>query len=174
MAHEFGNDFKFDIGKPRHESIMEPFMKENIVETIVEDINELENKLTILGDALPDDIKQFYRKIKSSSQEVYIKEWTLFSIDNILKIIGNYKTENIQVTDLGMIYGGMGHCKVVFYDPSIGKLYYRHDGGSNGWDREASFVALKNYESDINNRGITFETFLHEINDMYSEQECLF
>ena len=42
----------------------------------------------------------------------------------------------------------MGHCKAAFYDPQTNMIYYRNDGGSNGWDREERYEALKSYKSD--------------------------
>ena len=39
----------------------------------------------------------------------------------------------------------MGHCIMVSYVPEFKKIFYRVDGGSNGWDRESNFKFASNY-----------------------------
>jgi hypothetical protein len=153
---------------------MEPFMRNNITTEICKDSDILEEKLILLENALSDDIKNFYRKIGSSTQEIYINSWSLFSIDNILNLNKNYKNDNITITDLGLKYEGMGHCKVAFYDPQTNMIYYRFDGGSSGWDRQYNFKNLQNYKSDEKIIGLTFETFLQEINKEKPESHPIF
>ena len=164
----------YNISVPNHESNMAPCMIARTDETIVINIEELEEKFTLIDTSLSFEIKRFYRSIKSSSQEIYIKEWTLFSIDNIYNMLLNHRENNIHITDIGLKYCGMGHCKVAFYDPQTNMIYYRHDGGSNRWDREEKYNALKNYKSDSNNSGLTFDIFLKQINKELNENECLF
>ena len=65
---------------------------------------------------LPDNLRDFYKFIGSSTQEIYIKYWTLFSIDNIIERRKIIMEDGIEVTDFGMRYCGMGHCKIAFYD----------------------------------------------------------
>ena len=166
--------FNFNISVPNHKSNMEPCMIARTDTTVVENTPELEEKLNLIDTVLSDDIKIFYRKIKSVTQEIYIKEWKLFSIDNIYKFILNYRENNILVTNIGLKYYGMGHCKFAFYDPQTNMIYYRHDGGSNGFDRKERYEALKNYTSNENNPGLTFETFLRQINEELDEDNCLF
>ena len=45
----------------------------------------------------------------------------------------------------------MGHCVVVSYVPELAKIFYRKDGGSNGWDRELNFKFSSDYEPDEEN-----------------------
>lgn len=164
----------YNISVPNHKSNITPCMIALTSSTIVENIEELEEKLNLLNNALSNDIKTFYRNIKSSTQEIYIKEWSLFSIDDILKVFKNRKRDNINIIDFALKYCGMGHCKVAFYDPQTNMIYYRHDGGSNELDREERYEALKQYKSDPNNFGLTFDIFLKQINENLDETNCLF
>ena len=165
---------KVDVSTPNHESNIEPFMATQVDTEIIENIEKLEEKINLIDTGLSDDIKKFYRSIKSSTQEIYVKEWTLFSIDNIYNMLLKHRENNIHITDIGLKYCGMGHCKVAFYDPQTNMIYYRHDGGSNGWDREERYNALKSYKSDSNNTGLTFDNFLKQINEEVEETYCLF
>uniref|UniRef100_A0A6C0AXI4 Uncharacterized protein n=1 Tax=viral metagenome TaxID=1070528 RepID=A0A6C0AXI4_9ZZZZ len=178
MSHSLDNNqpinINFDISYPNYESNMQPFMRRTENTDIVIDTYELEKKLLLLDNALSEEIKNFYRKIKSSTQEIYIKNWQLFSIDNILKLKEMYIKDNINITDIGLKYEGMGHCKVAFIDPKSNMIYYRHDGGSNGYDREHNYNKLKNNYLSINNSGITFYTFLQQINQDIIESDCVF
>ena len=164
----------YNIGIPTYKSNMASFMQQNISETIEENIDNVEIVLVSLNNNLPDNIKNFYRKIKSSTQEIYIKQWTMFSLDNIFYLSEQHNTDNIHVTDIGLKYIGMGHCIIAFYEPNTDLIYYRYDGGSNGWDREERYNALKKYTSNDTNPGITLDTFLKQINEELDEDDCLF
>lgn len=172
--HEQLKTLNYNISVPGHETIMVPCMLTQTYATVIENIKELEEKLNLIDIGLSDDIINFYRNIKSSTQEIYIKEWTLFSIDNIYKMLVTNKENNIHVTDFALKYCGMGHCKVAFYDYKTKMIYYRHDGGSNGWDRIERYEALQMYKSDTNNPGLTFDIFLKQINENLEESDCLF
>ena len=47
----------------------------------------------------------------------------------------------------------MGHIKVIYYNTKFNKLFFRRDGGSNGYDREFNYNAMKEL-SKINNHDI--------------------
>tara|TARA_B100001093_G_scaffold134321_1_gene126888 strand:- start:4955 stop:5488 length:534 start_codon:yes stop_codon:yes gene_type:complete len=164
----------YNIGLTNHESNTMPCMFNSTTDSVIENIDELQKKFKLIDSNLSNEIKEFYNLIKSSSQEIYIKEWTLFSIDNIYKFILNYRKNNIYITDIGLKYLGMGHCIVAFYDPKTNMIYYRMDGGSSGHDRDERFNALKNYKSSEQNEGFTFNTFLKQINEEQCNNVCIF
>lgn len=131
-------------------------MRKSISNKIKKDTNVLEGNLTSLDNNLSDDIKKFYKNVEWSTQEIYMKVWILFSIDNIITIVNHDRKNNINTTDLWLRYMWLGHCKVAFYDPQTNMIYYRDDGGSNGFDRTENYTKLKNYKSDKKNIGLTF------------------
>lgn len=114
-----------------------------------------------------DEIKNFFILIGSKEKEIYINNWTILSHDNIIDIYNNHKAENINVIDIALLYLGMGHVQIIFYDPIQNLLFSRHDGGSNGWDREDCFNKLKQYQNKkiYNKNGFSFQDFLHKINN---------
>ena len=166
---------EYFLGVSGHISVDCPFMRTNPTNEKRID-HSLNDKLEQLARLLPESLVELYRHIGSSSQEIYIKYWTLFSIDSILERHAIIKKDDIEISDLGMRYCGMGHCKIAFYDPETKYIYYRADGGSNGWDRIDNYEKLKNYKSDINRMGLTFKKFIDEINTEVSESEtpCIF
>ena len=104
---------------------------------------EITNKLN-----LSSEIKSWFNNNCSLKQETYIQEWTIFSMDKITQRIDVLLTNNIYLIDLAFKYLGMGWIIVASYDPKLDKIICRRDGGSSGWDREANFKWLCNYNSD--------------------------
>jgi hypothetical protein len=155
-------NINFDVSKPNWQSNQEPFMSNSQDLSIIKD-NYINLKLS--ETELSDDIKNFYKIFGSSSQEIYINEWTLFSLDNIIYMHNNYIKDNINIYDLGIEYLGMGHVNVAFYDPVNKIINYRHDGGSNGYEREYNYQELKNYYKK-NITGYTFTEFINTINNI--------
>ena len=158
-------NINFDVSKPNWQSNQKPFMSNSQDSSIIKDdyIN-----LKLSETELSDDIKNFYKIFGSSSQEIYINEWTLFSLDNIICMHNNYFKDNINIYDLGIEYLGMGHVNVVFYDAVNKNINYRHDGGSNDYDREYYYQELKNYSNKKNNNvsTLTFTEFINTINNI--------
>lgn len=112
------------------------------------------------------NIQDFFINNKGIDREIYIKEWTFFSIEKILSLDEMYKLSNINnIVDLGYIYHGMGWVVVAFYYILDKKIYFRMDGGSNGWDRMENFNRLKNIDQilEMNKNGINFFEFLNKI-----------
>ena len=112
------------------------------------------------------NIQDFFINNKGIDREIYIKEWTFFSIEKILSLDEMYKLSNINnIVDLGYIYQGMWWVVVAFYYILDKKIYFRMDGGSNGWDRMENFNRLKNIDQilEINKNGINFFEFLNKI-----------
>lgn len=84
-----------------------------------------------------------YKILGDHTKEIYLGEWTIMSLDKSLK---NYKeySDNGQnnVFDIGYKYEGMGHITVISCDLKTHLLFYRPDGGSNGYDREDNYQNL--------------------------------
>ena len=89
---------------------------------------------------LTGDLKTIYRIIGNPDIEFYFGQWTLLSITKVKNMYETYITKNqTRSIDFALIYAGMGHCVVASFDPESTKIYYRADGGSNGYDREFNF-----------------------------------
>ena len=157
------NHYYFNISMPEWTSNNMPSMIQSTSGEIIKD-RSIEKKLNLIN--FPNEIKDFYKEIGTTLQEIYIKEWTFFSIQNIIKMIQNYKKDNFETIDFAFKYLGMGHVKVAFYDTRYETIFYRNDGGSNQYVRENNYINLKNF-NNINSlnkyTGITFDTFLEEI-----------
>ena len=111
-------------------------------------------------------IQDFFINNKGIDREIYIKEWTFFSIEKILSLDKMYKESNINnIVDLGFIYHGMGWVVVAFYYLPEKKIFFRMDGGANGYDRIENFNRLKSIDSILKNNtnGINFQEFLIKI-----------
>ena len=171
----YNNDnYYFNISTPEWSSNNMPAMIQSTSGEIIKD-RSIEKKLNLIN--LPDEIKKFYTEIGSTLQEIYIREWTFLSLQNIIKMVETYKKDNIESIDFAYKYLGMGHVKVAFYDPKNKSIFYRNDGGSNGYDREDNFKKLKNFNNSTNinkDIGINFDTFLEEINEKKFESAMLF
>ena len=171
------NDYYYKLSTCQWSSNDMPAMIQSTTGEIIKDI-EIENKLNLIY--LPNEIKNFYKKIGTTMQEIYIKEWTFFSIENIIKMVENYKKNNIETIDFAYKYLGMGHVKVAFYDTRYKTIFYRNDGGSNGYDRNNNYINLKNFNNSNNSSnvnkyiGITFDTFLEEIVEKKLESAITF
>ena len=65
------------------------------------------------------------------------------------EVLENYKklcSEGQEtVFDIGYRYKGMGHIEVLSCNLYNHLLFYRMDGGSNDWDREANYKNIINF-----------------------------
>lgn len=157
------NNYYYNVSTPEWSSNNMPAMIQSTSGEIIID-RSIEKKLNSIN--LPDEIKKFYIEIGTTLQEIYLREWTFLSLQNIIKMVENYKKDDIESIDFAYKYLGMGHVKVAFYDPKNKSIFYRNDGGSNGYDRNDNYKNLVNFNnsSDLNKySGITFDTFLFEI-----------
>ena len=159
-----------------HDSTLQPFFLPNVDNdsnenqniSIIEDNNLLlaiEFKELNLEKAIPD----FYLNNEAFNKEMYIENWTFFSITKILELVKYYTSHNINnIVDLGFMYHGMGHVKVVYYNKISKKIYFRMDGGSNDYDRMANFNELKELSSNIKTLELDADTidFTYFINNI--------
>lgn len=117
------------------------------------------------------DIQDFFINNKAVDREIYIKEWTFFSIEKILSLNEMYKVSNINnIIDLGYIYYGMGWVIVAFYYITDKKIYARMDGGSNNYDRVENFNNLKKIDTVLLDKttGMFFHDFLNKVKNDYN------
>ena len=144
---------------PNYKSVEQPFFVKDIsnINNIIVDIN-LKDKLNTLD--LSDEIKEWFITNKTSSQEIYFNNWTIMSIDSIIKRSNITKKDNIYVTDIAFQYSGLGWIIVAFYDPKLNKINFRYDGGSNNYDRLDNYNKLKKYKSDDVSKVLEFKEFL--------------
>ena len=98
------------------------------------------NKILIEEVPIDGPLKWLYQIIGNPDVEMYFKNWTLLSLNKV-KEQYKIKVENSQTRaiDFAIAYAGMGHVVVCSYDPQLSKIYYRHDGGSNGYECDDRF-----------------------------------
>jgi len=86
---------------------------------------------------LPDKLKRIYLVLGRVDNEFYYGDWTLLSLNKVQSLYRKYCNNNqTRAIDFAMIYAGMGHIVVCSYDFVTGKVYYRHSGGANGYERD--------------------------------------
>ena len=146
-------------------STMNPFMHHDVEECEsnigfkTDIVNNSLNKLV----GMPIELKYIYRVLGDSNREFYFNNWCLHSLENLKKRRENFLAQGQdRVIDFAIIYAGMGHCVVVAYDPIDQKIFYRHDGGSSGYDREFYFNKIKAY-TPLNEHKKPFSHWLNEI-----------
>jgi len=158
-----------------HDSTIQPFFLPNVDNdsnenqniSIIEENNLLlaiEFKELNLEKAITD----FYLINEAYNREMYIENWTFFSITKILELHTHYTSHNINnIVDLGFIYHGMGHIKVVYYNKISKKIHFRMDGGSNDYDRIANFNELKKISNNetLQADGIDITYFINNISE---------
>jgi hypothetical protein len=162
-----------------HDSTGQPFFLPNVDNnqnhnqnqniSIIEDNNLLLN-IEFKELNLEKAIADFYLDNEAHNKEMYIENWTFFSITKILELVKHYATHNINnIVDLGFMYHGMGHVKVVYYNKISKKIHFRMDGGSNDYDRMDNFNELKkisnNETLELDADTIDFTYFINNISE---------
>ena len=128
--------------KEGYDSTIEPFFMKD------DDINFTEDYKDIpeIPESLNRHIKLMYQIIGNSKIEIYIDEYTIMSLDKCLETYKNLCDNGQElVFDFGYRYVGMGHIEVISCDLSNHLLFFRDDGGSNGYDREDNYQRLLKY-----------------------------
>ena len=170
------NDYSYNLSNPEWCSNNMPCMFQSKSCEIIKDKN-IENNLNLIN--LPNEIKDFYKEIGTTLQEIYIDVWSFLSLQNIIKMLQNYKKDNIETIDFAYKYLGMGSVKVAFYDIRYEKIFYRNDGGSNEHVRQDNYKNLLNFNNSTDlkmykKKGIDFNSFLLEISRKKFETAILF
>jgi len=90
-----------------------------------------------LPESLNNSVQLMYKIIGDPKKEVYLGQWTIIPLKRALEQYEFYKTKGQEhVFDIAYEYAGMGHIKMLSCDLKTHKLFYRYDGGSNGYERE--------------------------------------
>lgn len=135
---------KANISDNNYDSTNQPFFfRDNIKNFKVnyKNIDETLNKN--IPERLNRNIKFIYKILGEDNIEIYLNEWTIMPINKALErynVLCNNKRDDIF--DIGFKYEGMGHITVLSCDLNNHLLFYRPDGGSNGYDREYNFNKL--------------------------------
>lgn len=131
-----------------YDSTKQPFFMKNALrnpDQTKNDILNINNKISKLK--MNGELKKLYQIICNPTIECYINNWTILSLDKVLeKYIGYTKQNQTRAIDFAFIYSGMGHIVVCSYDHQTNKIYYKHDGGSNDYDRVIYFNEACKYE----------------------------
>ena len=154
-----------------HDSTLQPFFLPGVDNdtniSVIED-NNLLLAIEFKELNLEKSIADFYLDNEVYDREMYTENWTFFSIIKILELVKHYASHNINnIVDLGFIYHGMGHVKVVYYNKITKKIHFRMDGGSNDYDRMANFNELKKISDNevAYIGGIDFTYFINNISE---------
>ena len=90
---------------------------------------------------LPRELSEVYAKYPpdvefSFSDATVADQWTFLSEDEMYRR-WRYHVDAGQprMVDMAIKYIGMGHVRVLAYDPDDRLVYTDYDGGSNGWDQ---------------------------------------
>ena len=122
----------------------------------------------------PDALKNFFVG-RPHNCEIYINNWTIMSLKNMMERHKIVSKDCIVALDIGFRYMGMGHIKMVFYDPINKCYFFRHEGGSNGYDREYNYNKLKNYKYDGDKSyGFTFVELLKQMEGTLDNKDYIF
>ena len=121
----------------------------------------------------PESLKTFFVD-KPYTCEIYIKNWTIMSLQNMIERFESVSADGILALDIAFRYSGMGHINVLFYDPINQCYFIRWDGGSNGYDRKDNYNKLKQYKYDGDmSYQMTFDQILQVMERKIEEPECL-
>jgi len=153
---------KSKISSDNHISSQVPFFSNSNITNIFDiGFNEINSDIP---ESLNRNIKIIYQLLGDNNKEIYIGDWTIMSIN---EAITRYKNlcdhKQNKVFDIGYRYLGMGHIEMVSCDLDTHLLFYRPDGGSNGWDREINLNNLIN-EGSSPYKKFYFSQWFYQIN----------
>ena len=127
-----------------YDSTQGPFFKPDKKE----DFHMNHKNLPEIPESLNRHIKVMYEIIGDPNIEIYLGEWTFLSLHKSLQNYRQYCDDDQKnVFDIGFRYLGLGHLEILSCDLTNHLLFFRRDGGSNGWDREDNYRDLMNYKT---------------------------
>ena len=136
---------KSNISSDNYKSNLQPFFVKNSYTNFYKDKKIILN----MPEKLNTNIKLIYFLLGNPNKEIYLGEWTIFAFNNALDLFRTKCKEGQKdVFDIGFRYLGMGHIELVCCDLKTHLLFYRRDGGSNGYDRENNFKDVINKSTD--------------------------
>lgn len=141
------------ISRENHNSSSLPFFSRDFDPITFTTNSKCLNNYNI-PDSLNRNIKLIYQLLGDPEREIYIGEWTIMSLNECSKRYKDFcQNGQKDVFDIGYRYMGMGHIEVISCDLKTHLLFYRPDGGSNGYDRYA------NYQDILKNGPDKYEKF---------------
>ena len=149
MKNDMQN-FISNYGKPSREgynSATRPFFSkyESQEETDKKDVQEVYSILKKYE--LPKKLEILFQLICNPHVEYYFNNWTLMSLDTLGKHFDAKEADGQKrVIDFAHHYLGMGHCIICSVDVEDKKIFFRHDGGSNGYERQERYNQILEYE----------------------------
>ena len=117
---------------------------------------------------MPNDLNhniiKMFQIIGNPQREVYINDWTIMSLNQCIQMY-EMKVNNGQdmVFDIGFIYAGMGHVRMLSCDLKTGKLFTRIDGGGDDYARELYFREILKFDRN-NYEYFDFKRFMEMTN----------
>ena len=149
-----------NISSTNYDSSNKAFFSGNIEGAFKMDNKQIEGVPTKLNR----NILDIYKLLGDPEKEIYIGCWTIMSVKNAIERYKDLCNRNrSDIFDIGYQYMGMGHIKMISCDLNNHLLFYRPDGGSNGYDREYNYKKLLNF----NYREYEYFYFNHWYNDLH-------
>jgi len=153
---------KSKTSKENYQSSIEPFFNNDINQV---DFEQNFKSIPELPDSLNRHVKLIYEITGDPDIEIYINGWTIMSLNQCLERYQQLCKDNPDnvVFDFGFRYMGMGHVQMISCNLYNHLLFNHMDGGSNGWDREANYKELVEFNYQKYNY-IFFNQWLNELN----------
>lgn len=141
------------ISNPNHISSDLAFFSQDInADNFTANLSSI-NKYKI-PDSLNRNVKLIFELLGDAEREIYIGEWTIMSLKQCMERYNEFCKEGQKdVFDIGYRYMGLGHIEMISCDLKSHLLFYRPDGGSNGYDR------YDNYQNILKNGPDKYEKF---------------
>jgi hypothetical protein len=141
------------ISNPNHISSHITFFSRDINADNFRVISSSINKYKI-PDSLNRNVKLIFELLGDPEREIYIGEWTIMSLKQCMERYNEFcKEHRNDVFDIGYRYMCLGHIEMISCDLKTHLLFYRPDGGSNGYDR------YDNYQNILKNGPDKYEKF---------------
>ena len=103
----------------------------------------------VLKERLPDlpaELTALHKVIGHPHRELYLNDWTVLSLNTLCGQAELLRASGQdRVLDFAILPLGMGHLTVAAMDPEDSRVFFRHDGGSNGYERDDHFNLIKRY-----------------------------
>ena len=142
-----------------HESTEEPFFNPD-PEKVLFQVGE--NEVPDMPSNLNISVQLLYKIIGDPTKEVYYNGWTIMNLQKALRLYDSYVEEGQHdVFDIAFQYRGLGHIRVLSCDLSTHQLFFRPDGGSNGYDREFNHKRMIDNGPDKTNQFYFTQWFNH-------------
>lgn len=114
---------------------------------------------------LPTKLLYIYCLLDSLYREFTYSQFIFMSFNEIKQRYDLYVENNQKkICDIAFTYMGMGHIVVVAYNIINNKFFFRYDGGANGWERDANWKFIKDFDPETRTSNMyTFEEIMNLI-----------